>query len=148
MSLKKIFSVTIICLTFFTLNFYVPALADDANIINAENSKQRYVTPCWVNTSSIATTINRVNGICNWSVTTIGYSGTTKIKGYFILYYKNTNGTYSYLDTWEASSSSSLLYAQGSYSSAKSGTYKISYTLEIIKNGYTEYISNYFEKTV
>ena len=102
------------------------------------------ITPYWLNVSEISFTMSRTSGTVNWSSTIYGLSGTTSITATYMLYKKDSGGNYTSLGTWNASSTTQKLTASGSATGA-AGTYKITVTAKVTRNGTTETVDNSFE---
>jgi hypothetical protein len=63
------------------------------------------------------------------------------------LYRKNANNTYTYVDTWSDSVNGTSLTITGSHA-ATAGTYKLTVTATVTRNGTAESVSNSAERTL
>lgn len=105
------------------------------------------IQPLWTNTNSINLALSYSGSTATWSGVIQGQPGTTKIEATFTLAKKNTNGTYTNLKSWTASSSNFLLSATNTYSSVSSGTtYRITVTSKVTRNGTTETVTTSHER--
>ena len=101
------------------------------------------IDPFWTNTASIRLDMNLSNGniISNGSVT--GQNGTTGISATFTLSRQNANGTFTVVDTWSATHGASTMILTSSRTTAgqSAGTYRLSVTSRVTRNGTTETVS-------
>ena len=101
----------------------------------------------WTNTSVILLDMKLSSGTVTSEGVVVGKAGTTRIAVTFILE-KLVNGNYSYVDSWSASDDSIQLRSTRYTSGCTSGTYKLSISGTVTKDGYNEYISDWFTKTL
>lgn len=133
--MKKRLTAAIVCVCVMLGMMYMPAVAA-TNFIG--------IAPMWENTSDITLALSYSSGTVKWNSTIVGEPNTTKITATFTLYKINANGTYTSLGTWDASSTTLRLTTSGS-ATGSAGTYKISVTAKVTRNGTTETVDNSFE---
>lgn len=133
--MKKRLTAAIVCVCVMLGMMHIPTVAATSFLD---------IAPMWVNTSDISLGLYYESGTVKWNSSIVGEPNTTKITATFTLYKKNANGTYTSLGTWDASSTTLRLTASGS-ATGSAGTYKISVTAKVTRNGTTETVDNSFE---
>lgn len=133
------------CLTVVLIFAAVPGVSVPA-------SAESEVMPFWTNVSSVTAALSfsgsAANGYsANCTGRIIGLSGTTHIAAAITLYRKNANNTYTYVDTWSDSVNGTSLTITGSHA-ATAGTYKLTVTATVTRNGTAESVSNSAERTL
>ena len=100
----------------------------------------------WTNTSSISLDMSLSSGTMSSEGTVFGKAGTTMIEVTFTLE-KLVSGKYSPVDSWQASSYSMFVGSNRYTSSCTSGTYKLSISGTVTKDGYAEPIEDWLIKS-
>ena len=101
----------------------------------------------WTHLESITLNISRNSSTVSSETTVIGQPGTTKISASYKLE-KLINGSYQSVDTWTASSSSATLFNTRNTKNCTAGTYKLSVTVTITRNGTKETVTDSRVKTI
>ena len=101
----------------------------------------------WTHLESITLNISRSSSTITSSTTITGQPGTTKISASYKLE-KLVNGNYQSVDTWTASSSSETLFNSRKTTNCTAGTYKLSVTATITRDGTKETVTDSRVKTV
>ena len=101
----------------------------------------------WSNTSSIALDMSLSSGTITSKGTVVGKTGTSDISVTYTLE-KLVGGRYTHVDSWSASSSSMLSSKTNYTSNCTSGTYKLSISGTVTKDGYIEDIDDWFTKNL
>jgi hypothetical protein len=101
----------------------------------------------WENAVDVTLKLAIESGIAICSVQVTGILGTSNITATLYLQHKNSDGTFSNVETWSGLSSSGLLLTFGdAYSLTSTGTYRLICNASVTKGGYTEPISVYGEE--
>jgi len=101
----------------------------------------------WTHLKSISLSISRTGSTVTSETTIKGQPGTTKISASYKLE-KLVNGNYQSVDTWTASSSSAILYNSRNTTNCTAGTYKLSVTVTITRDGTKETVTDSLVKTI
>ena len=99
----------------------------------------------WTNTASITLDMSISNGTITSKGTIRGNSGTSNIAATYTLE-KLVSGKYTYVDSWSDSSSSFYFSNTHTTSNCTSGTYKLTVTGTVTKDGYAEPIEDWLSK--
>ena len=99
--------------------------------------------PFWQNAATITLDMSLSGGNLRSSGVVTGQAGTTGITANFTLERQNANGTFSQIDRWSANNGASPMVLSSSRSTASqtAGTYRISVTARVTRNGVTETVS-------
>jgi len=142
MKLKKMAGVLLAAVLMFAQGVMAqPVLAMDAR-----SSNGAVVAPKWANVSDVLLSLSFANGVASCDGAVFGYSGTTKISATLTLERKNTNGIYTYVDSWSTNANSSQLFVSGTASVASGYTYRLRISANVTRNGSVENISVSIEK--
>lgn len=115
--------------------------------VTVSASTNDMVTPFYTNTSSITASLSFSGTTAQCYSTVTGLSGTTQITATMYLYQVNSDGTLSLLNSWNASSSGTLLTVSGTNVVTSGSTYRLLITANVTRNGTTESVSNFDERT-
>lgn len=105
-----------------------------AGVTMTAAASQPSIVPLWDNASGVTLGLTKSGSNVNWCGTITGKSGTTKITATYILY-KLTDGSYKFVDSWYKSGTSATLRSSGTASGCTSGTYKLSVSGVVTRNG-------------
>lgn len=94
----------------------------------------------WANTASITLNMQRNNNRVTSDSVIVGFAGTTRISASFTLE-KLVNGEYVNVDSWTASSNSMILNNSRVTPNCTAGTYKLSVSATVTRNGTPENVS-------
>lgn len=135
--------------TLIVLALVITMLSTMTAFAAAPTSSVGVIQPYWTNTSDVGVSMS-VNGTtASCSAIVEGYSGTTKIVADITLERKAANGTYTTVKTWTNQSvSGTRLSFTDTCSITKGYTYRLTITAKVTRNGSTETVSNWVEKTV
>ena len=137
--MKKKVSIVVLCVC---LVVGVVGLSPSATA--AELPPYMGIDPFWDNTASISLIMSFSNGRITSEGTVIGQNGTTGITASFTLSRQNANGTFTVVDTWSAVNNSTMtMFLSSSRTTANqtAGTYRLSITTRVTRNGTTETVS-------
>jgi len=97
----------------------------------------------WQNAASISLDMQFSGGVITSTGRVNGQSGTTAISATFTLARQNTNGTFTEVDTWTATNGAHpfLLSTSRTTSDLAAGTYRLSVSAGVTRNGWTENVS-------
>jgi len=95
----------------------------------------------WAHVRSITLGMSRSGNVVTSSVSVTGQSGTTNI---YVSYRLEVleNGRYKLIDTWSASGTSIILNNTRQTSNCPAGTYQLSITVTIVRNGGAEVVTD------
>ncbi|MDR1328184.1 MAG: hypothetical protein LBK23_01105 [Oscillospiraceae bacterium] len=88
------------------------------------------IQPFWTTISSISLSMTYSNGKVNWEGYISGNSNVTSIAATYTLEKRNSNGTYSSVDSWSVSGSATYLDSSGSKTVA-TGTYRLTVNVTV-----------------
>ena len=106
-------------------------------ITGAPNAQAR-----WTDIESISLGMSLSSGTVNTSGRVIGKSGTTSISVVFLLE-KLVSSAYTYVDSWSASSSSSICSSTHQTNNCTGGTFRLSIYGTVTKDYYSEVIEDW-----
>jgi len=103
-------------------------------------SQEHVITPDWENVLSVSLDMSFSNGTITSTGTVRGQSGTTAITATFVLARRNANGTFTEVDRWIAVNGNipSILTSSRTTQNQPAGTYRLSITTSVTRNGKTE----------
>lgn len=140
---KRIFT------AFFSLImvFSISALPTQAIAQDTIAQETTIIAPRWTNCASIALAMSYSDGTISWSGSIQGYRDTTKITANYTLEKRNSNGKYTFVDSWTGLSGTRyILNSSGSASDTK-GTYRLTLSGTVQTDTYSESISSTCIKT-
>jgi hypothetical protein len=105
------------------------------------------IQPYWTNTDSVTVGLTFSGNTANCVASVRGMTGTTKIKATLKLEQK-IGSTYYSVNTWTKSVSSTILDFSETYSVSSEFTYRLTVTAEVLRNGTTETVSVWTEKSL
>lgn len=112
-------------------------LANELVLMN-EQSSMAEAAPFWLNINSITTTLSISDaGTASGNIIISGASGTTSIKATYKLEQKS-GSSWSTVQTWTDSTSATRLTSSVSRSNVAKGTYRLSVTTTVVRNGVSE----------
>jgi hypothetical protein len=98
----------------------------------------------WANVATIQLGMTLSGGNVNWSGSIRGLSGTTRIEAAFIL--ERWNGSsWVFVTSWFFVEDSAILMASGS-TPGSSGTYRLTVSAFVTRNGFTEHVVHSVER--
>jgi hypothetical protein len=107
------------------------------------------IQPYWTNVSSVSVSLSSSGKTAYCDATVSAYSGTTKIAAIMVLEQKNADGTYSHVKTWSGLSTISSYLSVGKTHTITPGrTYRLTITADVTRNGTTETVSNWAERSL
>lgn len=118
----------------------VSVFANEVNYI-PQNFAEYTIGPLWEDAGTITPYFSVSGGKAYCDATITGNNSTTKIVADISLQKRNSNGSYTTVKTWTASSSSKYLDVSNSYS-ISSGTYKMVVTAKIYNGSSYQTISS------
>lgn len=126
--MKKRVSLTLlcVCLLIGTIGFTTTA------------AEVEEIEPFWQNAAAITLDMSRNGGTVTSSGRIAGQAGTTAISASFTLARQNANGTFTNVDSWTASSNSMLVSSSRSTTGQSAGTYRLSVSASVTRNGTIE----------
>jgi len=94
----------------------------------------------WENTASISLHMSFSNGTITSTGRVNGQNGTTAISATFVLARRNANGTFTEVDRWSATNGVLPMQLSTSRTTRNqpTGTYRLSVTAQVTRNGKTE----------
>jgi len=97
----------------------------------------------WDNVATISLDMSYSFGAVSSSGLVSGKAGTTAISAMFILERRNTNGTFTEVDRWSATNGNApaLLITSRTTRNQFAGTYRLSVTARVTRNGKTEIVN-------
>lgn len=131
----------ILCTCIMLGTVHIPLTAAAPNIASG-------IQPFWVNVANVSLSMSYSSGKINWVGQIKGLSGTNSIVASYTLEKKGSNGGYTFVDSWQnLKSSSSILISNGS-TSGTAGTYKLTVSITVTRNGVTETVTDSLEKSL
>ena len=129
-----LFGVCFLLLTGFIGNYSAVATTSKQEII---------VEPFWENAALISLDMTFSNGTITSTGTVTGKSGTTAISATFVLAQRNANGTFTEVDRWTARNGNVafLLTTSRTTRNLSAGTYRLSVTASVTRNGRIETVN-------
>lgn len=116
--------------------------------VTATPPKMEGIQPYWINTSSISLTMSYSSGKVNWVGQIVGYSGTTRIAATYMLEKKGSDGSYTYVASWPNLQTYSSILISSDSATGTAGTYRLSVAAIVVRNGFTETVTDSLEKTL
>ena len=141
--MRKRFVSSILCLVIVIVAMGVP-LASAVNLKSVDLSEGPKTR--WQHTRSIALDMSFNNRTITSNGTITGHTGTTGISAIFILE-RLVNNQYEFVDSWTATSSTIILTSSRTTQNCDRGTYKLSVTAWVTRNGTLETVSDSLTKT-
>lgn len=99
------------------------------------------IEPFWQNVAAITLNMSRNGGTVTSMGQILGQAGTTAISASFTLARQNANGTFTNVDSWITNSSSMATSSSRSTTGQSAGTYRLSVTVRVTRNGTVETVS-------
>lgn len=111
--------------------------------IAASTNREAIIEPFWENAATISLDMSFRNGTITSTGRVNGQTGTTAISATFVLARRNANGTFSEVDRWTASNGPipMLLSTSRSTRNQTAGTYRLSVTASVTRNGRVEVVT-------
>lgn len=101
----------------------------------------------WVNCDTISLGLSiDSNGKSTNSAAILGKLGTTAISAVFKLERENSDGSYTTVKTWNASSDEDMLFWSQQYYVERGHTYRLKATMMLTRNGVSETITQYISE--
>jgi len=102
----------------------------------------------WSNTATITLNMSYSRGTISWSGSVLGKSDVTKISVTYTLYKQNSNGSYSKVDSWTDSTTSSTILVSSGSATGTAGTYKLTISGTVTAPGGSESVSTDIVKSL
>jgi hypothetical protein len=136
--------ITALCLILTMLFMAVPG----TGVFALDGREYSAVVPFYLNTSSVSVNLTFSGANANCQGTIAGFSGTSMITATLSLYRVSANGSMTLLRSWSGGNASTLLTVSGTQAVSSGYTYRLSVSAQVTRNGTTENVSNYVEKTL
>jgi hypothetical protein len=116
-----------------------------ANAVSADIS----ISPLWVTLTTLTLNMTYSSGQVNWTGMLSGNSSTTaSITATYKLEKRNTNGSYSLVQTWSGFSTTGTYMLSSGSKTTSTGTYRLTVTAQVRNNsGNTETVTDNLIKT-
>jgi len=145
MKVKKIVRLTVLLL--FVMMFAIQAIPVSAQTaplaIDESEASMGYIdiAPFWDNVNNISLSMGYRGDAIGCSGIIRAATGSTSISATFTLARRTVFGTWTTVETWTASSNSSLLTWSGSAPGSRGITYRLSVTATVVRNGVSETVT-------
>lgn len=108
-----------------------------------QKEKDIIVEPFWENAAVINLDMTFSNGTITSTGVVVGRAGTTAVSATFVLAQRNTNGTFTEVDRWTArnGNNATRLTTSRTTRNLSTGTYRLSVTASVVRNGSVEIVS-------
>ena len=128
---KRIVAIVMMCCLIFSI---VP--------ISVQAALVEPIQPMWDNTTTVTANFSFDGTTGGFTVYVLGKSGVTNISVNIKLYYKNTSGSWTEIDTdWNYSVNQRIFSVSETFTGVADIEYKIEVSGTVTKNGYSEVIS-------
>ena len=130
----------VLCVMCFVL---LAGFAGNYSAAAVELRAEPYAELLWENAAQITLNMSFSNGTVTSTGSVIGKSGTTAIRATFVLARRNANGTFTEVDRWTATNGNitALLTTSRSTRNQPAGTYRLSVTASVTRNGRIETVT-------
>ena len=121
----------------------IVGLVGNYSAIAVTQREEFVIDPLWDNAATISLDMTFSNGTITSTGRVNGKNGTTAISATFVLARRNANGTFTEVDKWSAKNGSiaMLLSTSRSTRNQSAGTYRLSVTASVTRNGKVETVS-------